>query len=237
MLNILVFARRSLHKVLTMLPFLGAGLTLALFLSVPSVSSAQAPLCQDLFDSPLALISMNPTYRGEEMGLYVDPVTKVPWKVRYFSEAEKAKYELFIRDGIFVDKDGVKAQSPFDHEAISWENGLLVIDAQSRIFLLPYEQRGLYHHSSLSAGKDVLFAGTAGFHQGYLREFSDRSGHYKPSTQQTRMTLEELSRKGVDLRQIRLTGHFIREITDSISISSREVPQVFPELFKPKNPL
>lgn len=231
-MNIFALAGRLLHKVLTMLPILAVGFAIAFFPSEKAFS--QGLQCQDLFESSsLPLISMNPQYRGEELGLYIDSVTKVPWKVRYFSEKEKAEFELFVKNGILVDRNGQKAQSPFDYEAISWENGLLIVDAQLRIFLLPYEQRGLYHHSSLSAGQDILFAGTAGFHQGYLRELSDRSGHYKPSTDQTRLTLKELQKMGVDMKQLRLTGHFIREITKTISIGQREVPQFFPELFTP----
>ncbi|MNL43604.1 hypothetical protein D3C87_1661250 [compost metagenome] len=176
---------------------------------------------------------MNPLYRGEELGLYIDPVTKVPWKVRYFTESEKAPYQLFIRDGLLVDKTGAKAQSAYDHESMSWENALIIIDADHRIFHLQFEQRGMYHHSTLSGGKDVIFAGMAAFHYGYIRELTDRSGHYKPNPQQTRAALLELAKKGADLSQIRLTGYFVKEVTNQISLSPREVPKVFPELFKP----
>ena len=233
-MNLFALKHWSLPKVLTMHPFLGVGLLLGLFLGQPSISVAQARQCQELFQTSVpALIAMNPTYRGEELGLYIDPVTKVPWKVHYFTEAERAPYELFIRNGNLVHKDGEKAQSPYDHESMSWENGLLVIDPDFRIFLLPFEQRGLYHHSSLTGGKDILFAGTAAFHNGVIRELSDRSGHYKPNSEQTRAALRELASKGVDMRQIRLTGYFLKELTNNISLSPREVPQVFPELFAP----
>jgi hypothetical protein len=234
MKNLLALARLSLHKVLTMHPFLGVGLILGLFLGTPAFSQAQAPQCQELFsDNGPALIPMNPLYRGEEKGLYVDPLTKTPWRVRYFSEKVKARFELFIRDGLLVDKDGNKAQSAYDHESMSWENALIVIDASHRIFHLPFEIRGRYHHSSLSAGKDVIFAGTAAFHQGFLRELSDRSGHYKPNSQQALSALRDLTSRGLDISQLRLTGYFVKEVSPHISLSPREVPKYFPSLFGP----
>lgn len=235
MKNLFALVRLSLHKVLTVQPFLGVGLILGLFLATPSFSMAQGPQCQELFeiDSP-NLIPMNPLYRGEDKGQFIDPITKQPWRVRYFSERMKARFELFIRDGLLVDKDGVKAQSAYDHESMSWENALIVIDADHRIFHIPFEKRGRYHHSSLSGGKDVIFAGTAAFHSGFIRELSDRSGHYKPTSQQTLAALRGLAAKGVDISQLRLTGHFVKESSNQISLPPREVPQVFPDLFKPR---
>lgn len=238
MKNLFALARLSLLKVLTMLPFLGVALAhtifMGLFLGAPSFSLAQGPQCQEFFaESKPALISMNPLYRGEDKGLYVDSVTKVPWRVRYFSEKLKPRFELFIRDGLLVDKDGNKAQSPYDHESMSWENALIIIDDSHRIFHLPFEKRGRYHHSSLSGGKDVIFAGTAAFHQGYIRELSDRSGHYKPNSEQTVAALKALATRGLDIRQLRLTGHFVKETTPHISLSPREVPKYFPDLFSP----
>lgn len=234
MKNLFALVRLSLHKVLTVHPFLGVGLILGLFLGTPSFSVAQGPQCQEFFENESPdLIAMNPLYLGEDKGLYTDPITKVPWRVRYFSERVKTRFELFIRDGLLVDKDGIKAQSAYDHESMSWENALIVIDASFRIFHIPFEKRGRYHHSSLSGGKDVIFAGTAAFHSGFIRELSDRSGHYKPTAQQTLAALRELAAKGVDISQLRLTGHFVKEASNQISLSPREVPKVFPELFKP----
>lgn len=235
MRNLFALTRLSLPKVLTVSPFLGVGLILGLFLESPLFAVASAPLCQELFqDDTPELIRMNPIYRGENSGRYIDPLTNKPWNVRYYTEAEKVEFELVIRNGILVHKDGKKAQSPYDDEAMNWDNGLLVIDANFRIFLLPTEERGVLHHSSLSNGKAVLFAGTAAFHDGYIRELTDSSGHYKPNTQQTRAVLQRLAAHGVDLRQIRLTGYFVKDTMNDpnhISLSPREVPQVFPELF------
>jgi hypothetical protein len=232
MKNLFALVRLSLHKVLTMHPFLGVELILGLFLGTPSFSTAQGSQCQELFENSPELISMNPLYLGEDQGRYLDPLTKQPWRVRYFSERVKARFELFIRDGLLVDKDGVKAQSAYDHESMSWENALIIIDASHRIFHLPFENRGRYHHSSLTGGKDVIFAGTAAFHQGFIRELSDSSGHYKPTSEQTRAALRDLVDRGLDLRQIRLTGYFVKAASPgNISLSPREVPKVFPELF------
>ncbi|WP_415062493.1 hypothetical protein [Bdellovibrio sp.] len=156
----------------------------------------------------------------------MDPITKRPWKVHYYSMAEKAKFELFPQKGLLVHRDGKKADSPFDAESLSFENALLVIDKDLRIFILPFEERGRYHHSSLSAGQDILFAGTAAFSQGILRELSDQSGHYRPSPQQTLLAIKELQKMGVDMRMMKLSGHIAKHLGNSYSLTPKEVQQL-----------
>ncbi len=206
--------------------FLGLLLVIGLFGAPPAHSSP--PLCQDIFSGTpaLPLISMDSRYKGEDQGLYLDPITKHPWKVHYYTMTEKAVFELLPQNGLLVHRNGKKADSPFDAESLSFENALLVIDKDRRIFILPFEERGRFHHSSLSAGEDILFAGTAAFSQGLLRELSDQSGHYKPSPQQTMIAIKELQKMGVDLRMMKLSGHIAKHLTNSYSLSPKEVQQL-----------
>lgn len=176
------------------------------------------------------LLSMAAEYRGEDRGLYIDPLTKKPWFVKYFTEIEKRPFELLIEGKTLVNREGVKADSVYDPEAMSFETSLIVIDKDHRIFVLPFEERGRFHHSSLGAGEDVFFAGTASFGQGFLREFTGGSGHYKPSVQQTLLTLLDLRQRGVDLSQTKLTGRIAKELNGTFSVSPGELKVILDKL-------
>ncbi len=239
MANLFALKQKELQRLLTKVPNLGAAVFLSLSLtfglmviaSRVQASEIAVGQCQRAF-AP-SLVKMNPLYIGENEGKYFDSITNTFWKVQYFTPSEKRAFELVIREGkVFHLLDGQKAQSLFDPDAMSWENSLFVVDKDQRLFLLPFEERGRFHHSSLSGGKDILFAGTAAFHQGVIREISDRSGHYKPTKEQTLLVLKELAGKGLDISQLRLTGHFIKEHTNHPSLSSKDVQIVFPELFE-----
>lgn len=154
----------------------------------------------------LPLLRMKAEYRGEDRGVYIDPATRERWNVRYFSSSERDQHEIFIRSGKFYDVNGRELNSVFDAEALSFEDALLVIDKESRMYILKGEERGRLHHSSLMAGDDVLFAGTIAFMDGHVRHLSDSSGHYKPEPWRTRRIVRLLRDRGVDLSPMRLSG-------------------------------
>lgn len=205
--------------------FTCVGLFAAFVVQTPM--SAGAIQCDGVFNLTSAagypLLSMAAEYRGEDRGLYIDPVTKKPWFVKYFNESEKRTYELFISGKVLVNREGVKADSIYDPEAMSHETSLIIIDKNHRIFVLPFEERGRFHHSSLGGGDDVFFAGTASFGQGYLREFTGSSGHYKPSASQTLLALLDLRKRGVDLSKVKLTGRIAQELKGTFVISPGEL--------------
>lgn len=203
---------------------------LCLLLGLSLQSQATALQCSSLFlpHSDL-LIAMNPKYRGENEGRYLDPITKNPWRVKYLAGAERRQYEVLWKDGRFVNQQGKKIESEFDPESMSFDNGLFVIDKNFRMFLLPFESRGEYHHSSLSRGEDVIFAGTAAFSNGVLRELSNSSGHYKPSAEHTRTVLLELKKRGIDLSQTKLRGQAARDLKNSFSVSPKELTELLAE--------
>jgi len=165
------------------------------------------------------LISMNEMYRGEDQGLYMDPLDKKPWTVKYFTEAEKAAFQVFLnRDGTFKSASGKPATSVWDNEFLRFDEALFIIDKDGRIFVMPFEARGVYHHSSLSSGQPVLYAGTIAFYGGYLRLLSDKSGHYKPSPQQSLDVIRYLHQLGVNLTYLRLEGGVARYLNGAHSL-------------------
>lgn len=199
-------------------------------LFVFSGTSVAAPACGAIFQSlssrGLPLIAMDSHYRGEDRGQYFDPVTKTPWHVKYMTESEKKPYELHIKDHLFWTSQGKKVESEFDAEAMSFETSLIVIDRNHRIFILPFEQRGKYHHSTLSAGEEVLFAGTAAFSGGRLRELSDNSGHYKPSVEQTLLVLRDLKKMGMDLSSLKVSGRIAKALKNTYVLTPKEVAEL-----------
>ncbi len=199
-----------------------------LFVGLLISSSAFAgPQCGGIFQSQsvrgLPLISMDSRYQGEDRGLYVDPVTKRPWQVKYFTAVERAPYELIVKDGFLWDRQGRKAESEYDAEVAEFSNSLLVIDKNHRIFSLPFEERGKFHHSTLSGGQEVLFAGTISMSGGRIREISDGSGHYKPSVEQTLIAIRELKRMGLDLSSMKLTGRVAQALGKTYVMTPKEV--------------
>jgi hypothetical protein len=168
--------------------------------------SAQ-PSCIDIFlESKFPLIALAPRYRGEDKGEYLDPILKKPWNVVYFSAEERLKYQLFVQNGRFIDKNGNLINTKFDDENFFLDSGLFVIDRDYRMYLLPFNEIGKYHHSSLSAGGPVRFAGTIAVMNGVLRELSNQSGHYRPNGPQTLRAMRWLQESGINFNQAYITG-------------------------------
>lgn len=177
-------------------------------------------------------IPMNPQYRGENRGLYVDPIMKVPWMVKYFKNKERRQFELTERNGLLWDVQGEKADSVYDGNALHFQSSLIVITKDREIFVMPFEERGKYHHSSLSRGENVLFAGTATFSAGRIRSLSDQSGHYKPDGFQSLLALRTLYLMGVDLSQMRLEGNVVIQHFKTYSMTPAEVRNKLNLLFE-----
>jgi hypothetical protein len=182
--------------------------TWVIFLALLPYSAYSAqPSCFDIFlNSDFPLIAMNPKYRGENSGHYVNSITGEPWGVVYFDHEQKVKYQVFVQDGLLVDRNGNKINTPVDTENLFSESGLFIVDRDYYLYLLPFHQRGKYHHSSLSGGGPVRFAGTIAVMNGVLRELSNQSGHYKPTAPQTLKVLKWFLTQGIRLDQANLTG-------------------------------
>ncbi len=205
-----------------------------LLLSCCLVETAHAkPRCEVIFAPHVhsqtpPLLPRRSEYEGEERGEYVDPVTRTPWRVRYFNEGEREAYRVRLSaEGLFVDSLGRKMNSRFDEEFLNFDESLLVVDAKNRWFVLPFEERGRYHHSSLLAGASVRFAGMVAFLDGRVRRISDTSGHYRPESWRILWLLRDLRRRGADLSQIEVSGRGASELGGSPYLRTHEVRDLF----------
>lgn len=203
-------------------------------------------MCHNIFHANAALlIPMMDYYRGEETGAVVDPLLthswavkghlsksaiKDKWKVEYFDENVRAQYEVHFKDGKFYDPQGKLYESAYDPVDLFYEESLFVIDKDFRFFILPMQERGRYHHSSLSAGDDIAFAGTISIAMGMIREISANSGHYKPSAQHALKVLAEMKRRGIDLTNVKLHGQAAYELSHSHSLTAKEIEELLQKL-------
>lgn len=168
---------------------------------------------------------MGTKYVGEHEGRYLDPLTKKPWNVKYFTREERLQFFLHPVQGKLVNSKNEPVSSEFDPESITFEKGLVVLTKNYELYLMPYEQRGRFHHSSLSSGKDVLFAGEMSLHRGQVRDVSDRSGHYKPNPRALAEFIRYLEYLGLDLRDMKVSGHAV-EMMKRYSLSYTEWKQL-----------
>ncbi len=195
--------------------------------------ASSKPRCEVIFASHVhsqapPLLPRRSQYEGEDRGEYVDPVTRAPWRVRYFNEMEREAYRVRLNaEGLFLDSLGLKMNSRFDEESLSFDESLLVVDARNRWFVLPFEERGRYHHSSLLAGASVRFAGMVAFLDGRVRRISDTSGHYRPESWRILWLLRDLRRRGANLSQIEVSGRGASELGGSPYLRTHEVKDMF----------
>lgn len=116
-------------------------------------------------------------------------------QVRYLSDEEKTAYEIFERDGLLVDKNGV----PIDSGSESNGKFMFVMDPQGRVYAGSHKLME-FHHSSFLAGKPVSAAGELELIDGKVVGHSRSSGHYKPSPEHHGQFLSEMAERGVDMQ-------------------------------------
>lgn len=145
-------------------------------------------------------------YIGEELGEgWVEPFGT---KVKYLSAAEKAPYELFVKDGKIVDAKGNLYDTKDAGTAHSGKGkSIFVMDENGRIYASKTHAVGEFHHSSLGGGKPVAGAGEIVVDNGKVTEISNRSGHYQPDQRTNAQVLEELKSREVDITDIKIEGY------------------------------
>lgn len=147
------------------------------------------------------------------------PVTDEMWKAhvattQYMNDQQREDHQLHFRPG----QDATGAENMRVSGASVGKGGehIFVMDGEGQIFAkegqaaLNQEDdtgRGVHvHHSSFLAGEDIAGAGEMKIdQQGFIKEVTDRSGHYKPGEAQTTQTLNELETKGVNLDNVKFT--------------------------------
>ncbi|MFP5520270.1 MAG: hypothetical protein ACLGGX_10220 [Bdellovibrionia bacterium] len=187
--------------------------------SSSSLASTYSLQCSSIFLPKSDLfIPMNPSYRGEDLGLYRDTISNKQWNVIYFTPRERGPFTLRLQAGLLRDHRGQLFSTPFNSDNGQFESVLFVINKKMELLYLPFEQRGKYHHSTLSAGDDIIFAGTMIVVDGRMTEVSNHSGHYKPSTEQTVKVLRLLHEMGLDHSRLNLVGISARELGGAYSL-------------------
>lgn len=190
-----------------------------------STITAQADIksCRQLFPTKLTQVfHIQAAYVGENTGAYIDPIYEKPWNVVYFSKHEREQYKLQPYKKLFFDAKNEPISTEFDPESMHNEQGLVVLTRNYELFFMPFEQRGKFHHSSLAAGKEVLFAGTMSFHKGVIRDLTADSGHYKPNAKALTEFIEYLEYLDVDLSQLKISGVVAHKATGQYSMSLKE---------------
>ncbi|HAW91787.1 MAG: type IV secretion protein Rhs [Rheinheimera sp.] len=132
-----------------------------------------------------------------------------PNVVEYLDEKQKLKFELEVSNGLLVNK--ISGQ-PFDTgEAISiWGGAIFVMEADGRIYASNYQEREIFHHSSLASGGAVASAGTLQVIDGLLTEVSNKSGHYETTQKHNNQFFKELENRGMKndfLDKVKRTGY------------------------------
>lgn len=114
-------------------------------------------------------------------------------QVTFIDESEMPKYQLEIKDGIFV--------SAVDKKAISFDNSnqeyIFVMNLKKQLFAIAGNES--IRHSSLSHGKPVLGAGALKIYNGKLTYIDAESGHYQPTPIALVQILKLLEQQGAVL--------------------------------------
>lgn len=197
---------------------------LIIFLFNTVVTQAN-PLCQQLFTDfkMTQIIPMKSQYIGEDKGLFFDPQTKKPWGVKYFTPQELAPYKLHIQNNKLMDyKNNLVSTAFEDKEGWDFKEGLIVLTTDYKLYFSPIEERGRLHHSSLTAGKEVLFAGMLALDHGDIYYLSDRSGHYKPNAKSVMEFINYLESLGLNLNNMKISGYATENLFDKYSMNYNE---------------
>lgn len=222
--------KKLLVLALIALALLGASRPLPASAQAGTIASA---LCESAFRPTYRFektprpLAMNPRYKGENEGTYLDPITKEPWQVKYFDRIERDSLEVHYHEGYFVDAKGKKLNSNFDAESLTFEEALIVVSKSYHIYVYPRDERGRIHHSSILSGSEVMFAGMAAFSDGRIRVLTDRSGHYAPPPEYTRWFIRLLWRTGVDLSGLTLMGRAAQHYGNTPAMHPKEIRDVF----------
>jgi hypothetical protein len=114
---------------------------------------------------------------------FSDELTDSDNTLEYFTEADRAKYEVQFKGRSIVHNSGNVLNTKRGTGSFSSLNGsyIYVCSARTRkIYTAPSEQ-GKLHHSSFLSGEPVLAAGDWVVENGILKLINGESGHYRPA--------------------------------------------------------
>jgi hypothetical protein len=138
---------------------------------------------------------------------YLDETTRAVEPVHHYSDAVLKKLEVFIGDGRLLNPEGQAISSYLTGPS------LYIIDTKGRLLVSPYSKHGLIHHSSLSGGADVLFAGQIVVQDGVLLAIDRESGHYRAPASYMEPLKTYFQNYGIDLQTHQLgQAAVVREV-------------------------
>jgi hypothetical protein len=141
-------------------------------------------------------------YRNEEIPKSRGgPAIKgIPDGVKYITDSyERERYRLrFGSDGLIYDATGnrfdtTNAVRINEHGVKSFTKlAMFVMDERGEFYASTFQQVGVFHHSSLVAGRPVAASGELEVVAGKLQSMNDRSGHYRVPREITQQAIERL---------------------------------------------
>jgi len=147
---------------------------------------------------------MDDHYVGEETG----NGWCSPSKVKYLTEAERAKLKLTVKDGKVYDADGNLYDTSDAGTFFSGKGkSIFVMDENGNIYASKYQEVGEFHHSSMLGGKPVAGAGEITVKNGTITEISNKSGHYQPTQKINQQVLQQIDSEGININDIDITGY------------------------------
>jgi hypothetical protein len=145
---------------------------------------------RSIYDETYESVDMIRGYRGE----HLDQPYK-NGKVKYLDDVERERVKTTVdENGLLRNADGEFVNTT--------EPAIFVVDEKGDILLSSNQELGKFHHSSLNAGGDVLFAGEIVVKNGVIQTISDESGHYRPNPRLMIQLKRILASKGVDTKYI-----------------------------------
>lgn len=158
------------------------------------------PIPEKIYDTT----PMNENYRGEETG----NGWCSPKKVKYLTNAERAKLKLEFKDGKVFDSEGNLYDTSDAGTFFSGKGkSIFVMDSQGNIFASKYQAVGEFHHSSILGGEPVSGAGEIAVKDGVITEISNRSGHYQPDQITNSQVIDQVGSQGIKIEDINITGY------------------------------
>lgn len=147
---------------------------------------------------------MNERYLGEEIHgntrSWVGARGAGP--VTYYSDAERAKLRLTIRDGKFYGANGKLFDTRTEGTVHNLDRAIFVMDEHGNVFASCEPDVFRVHHSSLAQGKPVAMAGELEVQNGSLKYISNNSGHYTPSEEFFQRGMNHMREQGIDFSYV-----------------------------------
>ena len=179
--------------------FFAALLLILALLSANASSAADSLLCELVALAPAAKLVED--YRNEKIQMLK-------------TKAERAPYELTLRDGQIFGADGklfdTRAGVAIDEQGEDRRTGraIFVVSLDGKLYASTRHEVGTFHHSTFVNGEPVLLAGELTVHDGKLVLISHKSGHYRPGPYRLKLFADLLARNGFDLSKlvVRLVG-------------------------------